>query len=94
MPQVKYTDGTYSGTGTGFRGGTTEISVAVKDGEIANIETVSGEDATNYYERAYGTIQNEIISSQSTEVDVISAATYSNSGIISAVEDALSKAKS
>jgi len=94
MPQVKYIDGTYSGTATGFRGGTTEISVIVKNGKITDIKTVSDEDTPDYYEGAYNSIQNEIISSQSAQVDVVSGATYSSNGIISAVEDALSKAKS
>ncbi|AJA47421.1 FMN-binding domain-containing protein [Clostridium pasteurianum DSM 525 = ATCC 6013] len=92
MPKVKYTDGTYSGTGTGFRGGSTEISVTVKSGKIANIETVSNGDTPDYYERAYSTIQSEIISAQSTEVDVVSGATYSSNGIISAVKNALNNA--
>ncbi|AGK96253.1 FMN-binding protein [Clostridium pasteurianum] len=92
MPQTKYNDGTYTGTGTGFSGGTTKISVTVKNGKIASVETISDEDTPDYYDRAYSSIPNEIISAQSTEVDAVSGATYSSHGIISSVQDALSKA--
>ena len=90
--QIKYKDGTYTGTGTGFSGGTTKISVTVKGGKIADIQTVSDEDTSDYYQRAYNTIQNEIISAQSPQVDAVSGATYSSHGIISAVQNALNNA--
>ncbi|PRR82806.1 FMN-binding protein [Clostridium vincentii] len=87
-----YTDGTYTGSGTGFKGGTTKISVTVAGGKISSITTVSNEDTPKYYSRVESTITNSIISEQSTSVDTVSGATYSCKGIISAVENALSKA--
>jgi uncharacterized protein with FMN-binding domain len=90
---TKYKDGTYTGSGTGFRGGTTTISVTIKNGQITNIETVSSEDTPNFYNRASGTVINNIISSQSTSVDTVSGATFSSNGIISAVQDALNQAQ-
>ncbi|QAA30928.1 FMN-binding protein [Clostridium manihotivorum] len=90
---TKYKDGTYTGSGTGFRGGTTTVSVTIKNGQITNIETVSSEDTPNFYNRASGTVINNIISSQSTSVDTVSGATFSSNGIISAVQDALNKAQ-
>jgi uncharacterized protein with FMN-binding domain len=92
VPQIKYKDGTYTGTGTGFSGGTTKISVTVSNGKIASIQTISDEDTPDYYERAYDSIQNEIISAQSSKVDAISGATYSSNGIMEAVQNALSNA--
>ena len=91
--QSKYTDGTYTGTGTGFRGGTTEIAVTIKDNKITNVETVSNQDTPRFYERVESGIISEIISAQSTSVDTVSGATYSCEGIITAVQDALSQAK-
>ena len=91
-PSEKYKDGTYIGTGIGFSGGTTKISVTISTGKIANIETISNEDTPNFYDRAKDLIPNEIISAQSTSVDTVSGATYSSKGIISAVQDALSQA--
>ncbi|MDS0526456.1 FMN-binding protein, partial [Clostridium sp. SHJSY1] len=90
--ESKYKDGTYIGTGKGFRGGTTTISVTISQGKIASIETVSQEDTPDFYEKAIGVISKEILSAQSTEVDVVSGATYSSNGIIEAVENALSQA--
>lgn len=88
-----YTDGTYTGSGTGFRGGTTKVSVTISGGQITDIETVSTRDDSKYYARAYSSITSQIISSQDSSVDAVSGATFSSKGIISAVEDALSQAK-
>lgn len=88
----KYKDGTYSGTGTGFRGGTTAVSVKVSNGKISSINTESSQDTPRFYERTEGIVFDEIISSQSTNVDAVSGATFSSRGIIEAVNNALSKA--
>lgn len=88
----KYIDGTYTGAGTGFKGGTTKVSVTISDGKITNIETVSHDDTFSYYERTINTITDEILSTQSTSVDVVSGATYTSMGITEAVEDALNQA--
>ncbi|MBU3182927.1 FMN-binding protein [Clostridium psychrophilum] len=89
----KYKDGTYTGTGTGFQGGTTEISVTVKENKITNVTTVSNQDTPDFYQRAESAITTEIISAQSTTVDTVSGATYSSEGIISATKEALIKAE-
>lgn len=39
-----YYDGTYTGTGTGYKGGTTVVKVTVKGDKITDIEEVSNED--------------------------------------------------
>jgi len=89
---VKYTDGTYTGTGTGFRNGTTKIAVTIKNNKITNVVTVSSQDTPDFYQRAESTITSSIVSTQSTSVDTVSGATYSSDGIIDAVKDALSQA--
>ena len=85
-----YKDGTYYGTGTGF-GGTLKVKVVISGGKITSIEVVENHDDSSYLNRAKALIGN-IISSQSTNVDVISGATYSSNGIKSAVRDALRQA--
>jgi len=90
--ETKYKDGTYKGEGTGYKGGTTTVSVTVKGGKITSIETISNEDTPDFYDRASGTVISEIVSTQSTSVDIVSGATYSSRGIMQAVESALSKA--
>jgi uncharacterized protein with FMN-binding domain len=88
-----YEDGTYTGTGTGFKGGTTKIAVTVQGGKISKVETVSHEDTPKFYQRIENTMLNKILSTQSTNVDTVSGATYSCRGIIEATESALSQAK-
>lgn len=81
-------DGTYTGSGTGFRGETT-VSVEVYDGIITGITIESTNDDAEYINKAASTIISEIISSQSVDVDAVSGATYSSNGIREAVADAL-----
>ncbi len=81
-------DGTYYGTGTGFAG-KIKVAVTVKDKQITAIEIVENEaDDDTFFSRAKGVI-DKIISGQTLEVDVVSGATYSSNGIISAVKNAL-----
>ncbi|BCN29911.1 FMN-binding protein [Anaeromicropila herbilytica] len=88
-----YNDGTYEGSGTGFRGQTTTVNVTVKSGAITNIETVTTGDDGDFYNRAFNGVTSDIISSQSTDVDSVSGATYSSNGIMEAVANALESAK-
>lgn len=85
-----YKDGTYYGTGTGF-GGTLKVKVVISGGKITSIDIVENHDDSSYLNRAKALINN-IIASQSTNVDVVSGATYSSNGIKSAVRDALRQA--
>jgi uncharacterized protein with FMN-binding domain/NAD-dependent dihydropyrimidine dehydrogenase PreA subunit len=87
----KYADGTYTGTGTGFRG-QTKVSVTIANGLITDITVVSYSDDTQYFSRAKSTVISKIISQQSTNVSAVSGATYSSKGIMNAVENALSGA--
>jgi uncharacterized protein with FMN-binding domain len=89
----EYKDGTYTGSGAGYRGGTTKVSVNISGGKITGIKTVSNQDTPKFYQRVENTIMNSIISKQSTAVDTVSGATYSSKGIMSAVANALSQAK-
>lgn len=89
----EYADGTYEGSGIGFRNGTTTVSVTISGGKITDIQTVSTRDDGKFYNRAFSTIVSSIISEQSTSVSGVSGATYSANGIMSAVEDALSQAR-
>ena len=81
-------DGVYRGVGTGFAGKIT-VSVEIKDKTITaiNVLEVEADDAA-FFNRAKGVI-DKIIASQSLDVDVVSGATYSSNGIISAVKNAL-----
>ncbi|QHI72555.1 4Fe-4S binding protein [Aminipila terrae] len=83
-----YQDGTYEGTGTGFKG-TTTVSVTIKNGYITDIATVSTNDDKPYYNRAFSSMVQQIISTQNVGVDSVTGATFSSNGIRNAVADAL-----
>ena len=87
-----YNDGTYQGSGIGFRGGTTTVSVTVKNDTITDVQVLSYEDDAPFFNRASSTVIEQILSSQSSDVNAVSGATYSSNGIMSAVSDALSTA--
>lgn len=85
-----YKDGIYYGAGVGFSG---EISVKVEiiEGRIATIALEKTMDDESYIQKA-SSVMSQIVSTQSTNVDTVSGATYSSVGIIEAVRDALAQA--
>jgi polyferredoxin len=88
-----YTDGVYEGSANGFRRGVTTVSVTIANDTITNIEIVSHGDDAPFFNRACDTIISDIMDAQGTDVDTVSGATFSSSGIINAVADALSSAE-
>ena len=87
-----YKDGTYTGSAQGF-GGAITVQVTLANDEITDIQVTGapGEDSA-YLSQAEGVISS-IISAQSTDVDTVSGATFSSTGIINAVVDAIGKAE-
>lgn len=87
----KLNDGTYQGSGTGFRG-TLTVEITVSDGAVKDINLLQINDDAKFYERAISTLYNEIINGQTTNVDAVSRATYSSNGYIEAVKNAVENA--
>lgn len=86
-----YIDGTYEGEGTGF-GGPIDVKVTIENGQMKDVEIISAENEDGtYLETAKGVI-SKILDAQTPEVDVMSGATFSSTGIKDAVADALQKA--
>ena len=90
-PSVAYKDGVYTGTGEGF-GGDITVQVTIKKGRIASVKILSAEDETPAYLKRASALLSMITTAQSTNVDVISGATYSSNGILDATNAALAKA--
>lgn len=80
-------DGTYEGSAEGYDS-TITVSVTVSGGQVTDITVVSEGDTPQYYERAVSII-DEILGNQSLEVDTVSGATFSSTGILNAVYNAL-----
>lgn len=90
--QNKYKDGKFSGSAYGYDGNI-YVTITIKDDKITNIEATSDESDPWYFESCVQNVTSQIISSQSTNVDATSGATYSSEGIMAAVEQALNSAK-
>ena len=89
--EAGYKDGTYTGEADGF-GGTVAVEVTVKDGKIEAVEVTSAEKEDSAYLTMAEDIIPKIIEAQSAEVDTISGATFSSTGIKNAAEQALEQA--
>lgn len=88
-------DGTWTGEGDGYSasvngGCPIEVAVTVEDGKIASVEVTYSEEDDSYFDMALAVIDS-VLSSQSTDVDTVSGATYSSKGILAAIEEALEK---
>lgn len=91
-PTVAYQDGVYTGTGEGFQGGEITVQVTIEGGRIIQVTLLSAEDEPpSFLERA-SVLLSKIATTQSTELDVISGATYTSNGILDATRAALAQA--
>ena len=85
-----YLDGIYTAEAMGFEGKIT-VQVTVAEDKITDITLLSAEDEEEYLARARRVIP-AILEGQSPNVDAVSGATYSSTGILNAVKLALAKA--
>ena len=85
-----YLDGIYTAEAMGFDGKIT-VQVTVAEDKIMDITVLSAEDEEEYLSRAKRIIP-AILEGQSPNVDAVSGATYSSTGILNAVKLALAKA--
>ena len=90
-PEGGYADGTYTGSAQGF-GGYITVSVTIAEGKITDISIVSAPGETPSYLASARSVISAMLSAQSPNVDAVSGATYSSTGIINAVKSALSQA--
>ncbi|MGE4353878.1 MAG: FMN-binding protein [Oscillospiraceae bacterium] len=84
----QYEDGVYTGSASGFKGETT-VQVTVENGYISDITVLSTGDDEAFFSKAETTVINDILSSQSTQADTVTGATFSSDAIINAVKNAL-----
>ena len=85
-----YLDGIYTAEAMGFEGEIT-VQVTVAEDKITDITLLSAEDEEEYLSMAKQVIPS-ILEGQSPNVDAVSGATYSSTGILNAVKLALAKA--
>ena len=87
-----YKDGTYNGEAEGF-GGTISVDVTIESGIITDVAVTSANGEDGAYLSMAENIIPEIIENQSAEVDTISGATFSSTGLKNAAAQALEKAE-
>ena len=83
-----YKDGTYT---KGY-GGNIKVQVTIAGGEITDIEVLSAKDEDEAYYNTAIRIIDDMLDKQSPNVDTISSATYTSTGIKNAVIAALKQA--
>jgi len=88
---VAYIPGTYTGSGQGYRGLIT-VSLQLSESGIEDIVITSHQDASYPGASAMEELLELVLEYGSTDVDVVSGATYSSLGFLDAVEAALQKA--
>ncbi|NRG33805.1 flavocytochrome c [Niallia circulans] len=88
--KAKYKAGTYEGVSTGH-GGEIKATVTVSKDKIEKIEISADGETGSISDGATTQLTNDIITSQSLAVDVVSGASESSNGIIEAVTKALEK---
>lgn len=85
-------NGTFTGKAYGYDGEIT-VHVTIADDIITAITAETDESDDSYFFDAKGKVIREILSSQRTDVDAFTGATYSSEGIMAAVSAALKQAK-
>ncbi len=90
---LKYKDGTYQGSSMGF-GADITVEITVENDKITALEVLdhSGEDDA-YYNTAAAVVDTILANGSTEGVDTVSGATFSSTGIIGAVNEALSTAE-
>lgn len=82
----------YIGVGKGF-GGDIKVKVTMDGDKIAKIEVLENAETEAVFANANPAVLDAIVANQTTEVDVVTGATYSSQGLIEAVNNALAQIK-
>lgn len=91
-PPSAYRDGVYTASAQGF-GGPITVQVTIQNDAITDITIVSHDgETTSYFSRARKVVSTILETGTPADVDAVSGATYSSTGILNAVKSALSKA--
>lgn len=85
-------DGTYTATATGFQDGEVTVTITVKDGKITDAEVDSSSQSKGYGADAAEGLAEEIVEAQSSDIEVVSGATYTRDAVSEAVEDCMKQA--
>ena len=91
LSKLPYADGVYVGSSRGY-GGAVRVQVTMENGSITDVEILDASHETKQFLRRAKRLLTTVVEAQSWEVDAVSGATYSSTGILNAVKLALAKA--
>ena len=86
-----YTEGTYTGTGTGHNG-PVSVEVTVSADAIEDIQVTESAESACIGDVAAEHVIADVLTYQSLDVDTVSGCTISRMGFLTAITDALSQA--
>ena len=84
------TDGTFTGSAKGF-GGQVKMQVVIDNGYIDSVEILDASKEDDAWLDMAKVLPKRIVKEQSSDLDVVSGATYTSAGILNAVTEALQK---
>ncbi|QUH19666.1 FMN-binding protein [Alkaliphilus sp. B6464] len=88
VEEIEFVDGVYEGAAEGFHGDV-KVKVEVKDGKLAKVEVLEQSETEGIGDVALEELANTMVEKQTVEVDDVSGATFSSTGIKEAVKSAL-----
>ena len=91
LRELNLTPGIYEGSAMGLRGPIT-VLLELSSGEIVDIEIIEYRESVHPGLAAMEELLEMVLETGSTDIDVISGATFSSRGFLEAVENALEKA--
>lgn len=90
--ESEYADGVYQASAQGY-GGDITVELTVEKGMMTRLNLISASGEDGAYLQMASSIVKDILKQQSVEVDTVSGATYSSTGIRDAAAKALEQAK-
>lgn len=97
MASSQYKDGTYTGSVADAYYGNVEVAVTVSGGKLTAVKFLQSPDTHStsviINQQAMPYLQQEAIQAQSSNVQVISGATYTSQAFIQSLDSAISQAK-
>jgi uncharacterized protein with FMN-binding domain len=94
-PSNGYADGTYTGTAVYNGWGNVQVRVTVASGKVATVtEIQEPNDRRSYSINSYAQpiLESEAVAAQSSNIDIVSGATYTSQAYASSLQAALDKA--
>lgn len=91
-------DGTYTGGAADTRYGPVQVQITVSEGQIADVQLIdyptSNSKDQQINQRAIPVLVSETVQAQSSQIDMVSGATYTSQGYITSLQSAIDQATS